>query len=220
MKEYAGIRNAIYKALGLEPAPEPPPKTPEAHCRNDRQRLIPERTQATRRLPHARGPVRHRGARQAAGAAIPLVRRSERFSASARRGNSARPSGTGRPSLKERQGEYGLYHAQISPAPKYAPTMTPEQWKRAADILGEELGLQDQPRALVLHAGKDDRPHLHVVWSRTDIDEMKLRSDSFNYQAHERASHRMELEFGQEFVPGKHAKRDREKAAGIPPRRR
>ena len=54
-----------------------------------------------------------------------------------------------------RQGEYGLYHAQISPAPKYAQTMTPEQWKRAAEILGEELGLQDQPRALVLHGGKE-----------------------------------------------------------------
>jgi hypothetical protein len=115
-----------------------------------------------------------------------------------------------------RQGEYGLYHAQISPAPKYAQTMTPEQWKRAADILGEELGLEGQPRALVLHAGKDDRPHLHVVWSRTDIDEMKFRSDSFNYQAHERASHRMELEFGQEFVPGKHAKRDREQQPEFP----
>ena len=97
--------------------------------------------------------------------------------------------------------------------------MTPEQWKRAADILGEELGLQDQPRALVLHAGKeekDDRPHLHVVWSRTDIDEMKLVSDSYNYQAHERASQRMEQEFGQEFVPGKHAKRDREKQPEFP----
>jgi hypothetical protein len=114
------------------------------------------------------------------------------------------------------QGDYGLYHAQISPAPKYATGMTPEQWKRAADILGEELGLHDQPRALVVHAGKDDRPHLHVVWSRTDIDEMTLRTDSFNYQAHERASHRMELEFGQEFVPGKHAKRDREKQPEFP----
>jgi hypothetical protein len=115
-----------------------------------------------------------------------------------------------------KQGEYGLYHAQISPAPKYAQNMTPEQWKRAADLLGEELGLQDQPRALVLHAGKDGRNHLHVVWSRTDIDVMKLHSDSHNYQAHERASHRMELEFGQEFVPGKHAKRDREQQPEFP----
>lgn len=115
-----------------------------------------------------------------------------------------------------KQGEYGLYHAQISPAPQYAKRMTPEQWKRAADILGEELGLQGQDRALVLHAGTKDRPHLHVVWGRCDIDQMKLVSDSYNYPAHERASQRMELEFGQEFVPGKHAKRDREAQPEFP----
>jgi len=109
-----------------------------------------------------------------------------------------------------RQGRDGLYHAEISPAPKYAETMTPEQWKRAADILGEELGFEDQPRAIVLHGGTDGRKHMHVVWARTDVDEMKIISDGYNYVAHEKASHRMELEFGHDFVPGKHDKRDRE----------
>ncbi len=112
-----------------------------------------------------------------------------------------------------KQGRDGLYHAQISPAATYA--MTPEQWIRAADILGEELGLKDQQRAVVLHGG-EDRPHLHVVWPRTDIDTMKLHSDSYNYLAHEEASKRMELEFGHEFVPGKHAKRDRDKQPEFP----
>lgn len=114
-----------------------------------------------------------------------------------------------------RQGRDGLYHAQINPAAEYARTMTPEQWKRAADLLGEELGLKDQPRALVIHEG-NGRPHLHVVWQRTDIDTMKLVSDSNNYLAHERASQRMELEFGHEFVPGKHAKRDRKQQPEFP----
>lgn len=108
-----------------------------------------------------------------------------------------------------RQGRDGLYHAEINPEAHYAREMTPEEWKRAADILGEELGLADQPRAIVLHAGKDDRPHIHVVWCRTDIDTMKVVSDGYNYVAHERASMRMEKEFGHEFIPGKHAKRDR-----------
>jgi Relaxase/Mobilisation nuclease domain len=112
-----------------------------------------------------------------------------------------------------KQGRDGLYHAQISPAATYA--MTPEQWIRAADILGEELGLQDQQRTIVLHGG-EDRPHIHVVWARTDIDTMKLHSDSHNYLAHEQASKRMELEFGHEFVPGKHAKRDRDKQPEFP----
>jgi len=108
-----------------------------------------------------------------------------------------------------KQGRDGLYHAEVSPAPEYADKMTPEQWKRAADILGEELGLGGQPRAIVLHGGTDGRKHMHVVWARTDIDEMKIISDGYNFVAHEKASHRMELEFGHEFVPGKHDKRDR-----------
>lgn len=112
-----------------------------------------------------------------------------------------------------KQGRDGLYHAQISPAATYQ--MTPEQWIRAADILGDELGLQNQPRAIVLHGG-EDRPHIHVVWARTDIDTMKFYSDSYNYVAHEEASKRMELEFGHEFVPGKHAKRDRDMQPEFP----
>ena len=115
-----------------------------------------------------------------------------------------------------KQGRDGLYHAEISPEAHYARDMTPEQWKRAADILGEELGLKEQPCAMVLHAGKDDRPHLHVVWQRTDVDTMKVISDSYNYIAHERASQRMELEFGQKMIPGKHAKRDRKKQKDFP----
>jgi hypothetical protein len=115
-----------------------------------------------------------------------------------------------------KQGRDGLYHAEINPEAHYAKNMTPEEWKRSADILAEELGLQDQPRALVLHAGKDDRPHLHVVWQRTDVDTMKVISDSYNYVAHERASQRMELEFGHEFIPGKHAKRDRKRQEDFP----
>jgi hypothetical protein len=115
-----------------------------------------------------------------------------------------------------KQGRDGLYHAEISPAPEYADTMTPGQWKRAADILGEELGLQNQPRAIVLHGGTDGRKHMHIVWQRTDVDTMKVIPDAYNYVAHEKASHRMELEFGHEFVPGKHAKRDRKRQPKFP----
>ena len=106
------------------------------------------------------------------------------------------------------KGTKGLYHANIDPAEAYA--MTPAQWARSVEVLEEELGLQGQPRAVVLHE-KHGRQHIHVVWARTDVATMKLRSDSHNYQAHERASHRLELEFGHEHVPGKHEKRDRDR---------
>ena len=115
------------------------------------------------------------------------------------------------------QGKKGLYHANISPA-HYQ--MTPEQWLRSADVLEKELGFEGQPRLTVLHQKPDadgiDREHIHVVWQRTDIDTMTLKSDSKNYAAHERASLALEREFGHEIVPGKHAKRDREKQPEFP----
>jgi hypothetical protein len=105
------------------------------------------------------------------------------------------------------RGSKGLYHANIDPDARYK--MTPEQWQRAADVLEQELGLSGQPRAIVMHE-KKGREHVHVVWQRTDIDTMTLKSDGNNYYAHERASLALEKEFGHEHVPGKHAKRDRE----------
>lgn len=110
-------------------------------------------------------------------------------------------------------GKLGLYHANIDPDAKYE--MTRDQWWRAVEVLEEELGLQGQPRAVVLHE-KNGREHIHVVWARTDMGTMKLRGDGWNYDAHERASLRLEQEFGHEQVPGKHAKRDREKQPEFP----
>lgn len=111
------------------------------------------------------------------------------------------------------RGSKGLYHANIDPDARYP--MTAEQWQRAADVLEQELGLAGQPRTVVMHE-KHGRAHIHVVWQRTDIDTMTLVSDSFNYKAHERASLALEQEFGHEHVPGKHAKRDREKQPELP----
>ncbi|GER06695.1 hypothetical protein GCM10007972_13000 [Iodidimonas muriae] len=104
------------------------------------------------------------------------------------------------------RGKKGLYHANIDPHTDYK--MTPEQWDRCVAVLEKELGLEGQPRVVVLHE-KKGREHIHVVWARTDIDTMTLRSDSNNYLAHERASHQLEAEFGHEHVPGAHYKRDK-----------
>lgn len=112
------------------------------------------------------------------------------------------------------RGEHTLYHAQIAPDPRYK--LTPEQCLRAAEILAEDMGMKNHPRAVVLHDG-GDKPHIHVVFMRTNIDTMTMWDDGKNYLKHERASHRMELEFGHELVPGKHkVKRNREKQPEFP----
>ncbi|HWR53981.1 MAG TPA: relaxase/mobilization nuclease domain-containing protein [Bryobacteraceae bacterium] len=111
------------------------------------------------------------------------------------------------------RGEKTLYHAQIAPADGYA--MTPQQYRRAAEILAEDLGMKDHPRAIVVHEG-GEHPHAHVVFQRTDADTMTMWDTSDNYRKHEMASLRMELEFGHAHVPGKHAKRDRGKQPEFP----
>lgn len=112
------------------------------------------------------------------------------------------------------RGEHTLYHAQIAPDPKYR--MTPEQYLRSAQILAEDLGMANHPRAVILHDG-GDKPHIHVVFCRTDIDKMTMWDDHLNRVKHESASHRMELEFGHEIVPGKHGKkRNRTKQPEMP----
>ena len=102
-------------------------------------------------------------------------------------------------------GSKGLYHANIDPAKDYQ--MTGEQWAYAVQQLEAELGLEGQPRAVVLHQ-KHGREHIHVVWARTDIDTMTMRSDSQNYAAHERVARQLEQTFGHQLVPGPHTGRD------------
>ena len=111
-------------------------------------------------------------------------------------------------------GKKYLYHAQINPDARYA--MTPEQYERAADVLETELRFTGQPRVIVLHEKEDGRQHVHVVWHRIDPEKMTLLDDGWNYVANERASLALELEFGHELVPGKHAKRDRQKQPEFP----
>lgn len=111
-------------------------------------------------------------------------------------------------------GKKYLYHAQINPEARYA--MTPEQYERAADVLETELRFTGQPRVIVFHEKDDGRQHAHVVWHRIDTEKMSLLDDGWNYLAHERASLALEQEFGHELVPGKHAKRDRQKQPEFP----
>lgn len=103
------------------------------------------------------------------------------------------------------QGEKGLYHANIDPHADY--TMSGEQWAYAIQKLEAELGLEGQPRAVVMHV-KHGREHVHVVWGRTDLDTQTLRSDSNNYEAHERTARHLEQTFGHEIVLGPHSGRD------------
>ncbi|MDD4937344.1 MAG: relaxase/mobilization nuclease domain-containing protein [Acidiphilium sp.] len=107
-----------------------------------------------------------------------------------------------------------LYHANIDP--RAGERLTPEQWGRAVDALEAKLGFTGQPRALVQHV-KEGREHVHVVWSRIDLERNRAIPDSHNYRKHEEVARALEREFGHERVQGAHVEREgKERPARTP----
>jgi Relaxase/Mobilisation nuclease domain len=95
-----------------------------------------------------------------------------------------------------------LYHASISPAPRYRLSDT--QIAFAAECLARKLGLENQPHILVLHQ-KHGREHFHIVWSRIGKDGLAI-PDSWNFARHEEAARELEAAFGHERIEGSHGR--------------
>jgi hypothetical protein len=64
-----------------------------------------------------------------------------------------------------------LYSLSINPDPEQGP-LTRNQYFDFMARVEKELGLTDQPRAVVFHV-KEGREHCHVVWSRIDLQRMR-----------------------------------------------
>jgi hypothetical protein len=103
----------------------------------------------------------------------------------------------------------GFYHAQINPAYGEDKNM---DWFKAAEMLGVELGMENQRRVIVLHE-KKGRTHAHVVWERYDYETGIMKSDSFSRLAQDRARQNMEVEFGHKQTPRRNAHRPALKAS-------
>jgi len=85
--------------------------------------------------------------------------------------------------------------------------LTSEQRTEAIEALEEKLGLSGHARVVVLHE-KLGREHLHVVWSRIDLEHMRSVSDSHNYRKHEEVARDLERRFGHDRVQGAHHERE------------
>lgn len=98
-----------------------------------------------------------------------------------------------------------FYHASISPPPERS--LTARQWSHAIDTLERALGLKGQPRVVVAHV-KGKRQHVHVVWSRIDLERGRAIADSWNFRVHEAVARDLESEFGHDAVRGAFTGRD------------
>jgi len=104
------------------------------------------------------------------------------------------------------KGSKSVYHAIISPDKDESHKMTPEQWFRSIQTLGEEQGLQGQPWAAEKHL-KDGKWHLHAVYQRYDVERGIFRSDSHSYKGNDRARASLEIEFGHTRTPQRNLNR-------------
>ncbi len=98
-----------------------------------------------------------------------------------------------------------LYHAAISPEPPHR--LTEQQRMEAVEALEARMGLTGHARVIILHE-KLGREHIHVVWSRIDLEKMRSVSDSHNYRKHEEVARDLERRFGHERTQGAHHERD------------
>jgi hypothetical protein len=66
------------------------------------------------------------------------------------------------------------YLFSLSLSPPSDASVPVDAFERTVDRIEERLGLQGQPRAIVIHE-KEGRRHAHCVWSRIDADTMTAR---------------------------------------------
>lgn len=106
------------------------------------------------------------------------------------------------------QGEKTIFHLAI--APSDFDRMDAGKWQHAVAKAEEALGFEGQPRAVVMHTfeGKD---HLHVAWSRVDLETHKLKSDSFTNLKLCNAARDIEIDLGLAKLPDVHRGHERAK---------
>ena len=79
--------------------------------------------------------------------------------------------------------------------------VTEDDFIAAADLVEQELGLSNQPRALIFHE-KQGRMHAHCVWSRIDANEIKAIKLPFYKQRLNGISRDLYIEHGWEMPNG------------------
>lgn len=93
------------------------------------------------------------------------------------------------------------YLFSISLNPPQDAALPVETFTETADRIEARLGLQGQPRALVIHE-KEGRRHAHAVWSRIDADTMTAKQMSFFKTKLQGLSRELYLEHGWEMPQG------------------
>lgn len=97
----------------------------------------------------------------------------------------------------------------LSLNPPHDANLSEEEFEETVDRAEQQLGLEGQPRAIVLHT-KNGRTHAHAVWSRINTEEMRAVQMSFTRLKMQDLSRELYREHGWQMPRGfmRHEERD------------
>jgi hypothetical protein len=90
--------------------------------------------------------------------------------------------------------ETPFFHVSVRPPAD--ERLTREQWQITADRIEKKLGFTGQPRAIVFHHEANGDTHMHVAWSRIDLDKMRAIDPGLYKNKLKEISRELEKEFG------------------------
>jgi Relaxase/Mobilisation nuclease domain len=94
--------------------------------------------------------------------------------------------------------EKPFFHAYVRcPAHEH---LTKDQWMEAADRFEQGLGFSGQPRAVAFHYKADGWTHMHIAWSRIDLETMKAIDPGLYKNKLKAISRELEVKFGLTIV--------------------
>ena len=111
------------------------------------------------------------------------------------------------------QAEKPFFHAYAR-LPKFeAEKLTRENWLTFADRLEKRLGFDDQPRAVAFHHQANGDTHMHIAWSRIDLESLTAIDPGLYKNKMKQLCREFEQEFGLTKVPNERGKDVKTKSA-------
>ena len=89
-----------------------------------------------------------------------------------------------------------------------------DQWQRVADKLEKGLGFEGQGRAVAFHYKADGATHMHIAWSRIDLETMRAIDPGLYKNKMKEMSRELERDLGLTVVRNERDPEEKTRAAG------
>ena len=106
-----------------------------------------------------------------------------------------------------------FFHAYVRLPQGEAEQLTRGDWQTVADRLEKQLGFEDQPRAIAFHHQANGDTHMHIAWSRIDMETLTAIDPGLYKNKMKQLCRQFEAEFGLTRVTNERAEGVKTKSA-------